>query len=148
MSSYRSPAARRAEDQGMLVPENCPGMAPGEWIRYWKVLPHSAMARSFGALAPISLDAEGTGTLGAPDSGRLVTLRRFLGIVAWSLFDEKGVEIQWDVAAGEALVDGLSESVLDRLDEVIGKGEPPALGAPADPEKPKGETVGEASAES
>ncbi len=52
------------------------------------------------------------------------------------------------VAAGEALIDGLAESVIDRLDEVIGKGEPKSLGEPADPDKPKGETVGEASAES
>lgn len=143
MGSFKSHSARQETDTAVLTK----GLAEGESITYWKVLPHSAARAISSAAAKPDIDKRGR-VLGVTfDSGAAALTRLRVGIVDWNLTDEAGRLVPWNPSKAAELVDGLPTAVTDALTKLIGAGDPePALEelADTDPEMgPPGETVGE-----
>jgi hypothetical protein len=139
--SFRSRPIRWAEDQAVLTGH---GLAEGESIRYWTRLPHGAASRIVTAASHLVVDPR-TGRVveASYDAGAAARARLREGIVDWTIRDEAGQLVPWDSRQADELLDGLPLETVAALGNLIGSGEPPDLSAPADPEHPDGETLGE-----
>lgn len=148
MGSFRT-AARRTADQATLTAADRPEdvlepdwLGQGESITYWMRLPHGAAARIASAATLAKVDQRGRIADATYDPGRASIAKLTEGIVGWSIRDENDQLVPWDPTRGAELLDGLPEPVVTVLGSVIGRGEPKALTAPADPANPKGEAEG------
>jgi hypothetical protein len=141
--SFRSEATRRVEDIGIFTD----GLQEGEEIIYWKRLPHSAVTRMSSEATDLKVDKRGRIQSVSFDVGRSARARVALGIVDWTMFDEKGEPVEWEAGRAAQLIDGLRPELLNKLSALIGADDP-SLNEPADEENPDGELLGEGSAAS
>lgn len=113
MGSYKSPAARAAEGQATLRPEDRPEqvdpaewLGPGEWIAYWTQMPYGTAAdiAEVATLAVMDTSAPrnrqerrdarrnggGGGVRAEYRAGRAAVATFVCGLVNWNLYDETG----------------------------------------------------------
>lgn len=112
MGSYKSPAARAAEGQATLRPEDRPESVPpeewlgkGEWITYWTQMPYGTAADIAEVATLAVMDTNGGnraerrerrrsggggGVRAEYRAGRAAVATFVCGLVGWALFDETG----------------------------------------------------------
>lgn len=148
---FRTPDVRTNEDIGTIsgpewigpdgeaVPT---GLDEGEWVRYWKHLPHSLIGRitSLGTIAKVDPGSMAVAATFDPGAAGMARVR--LGIVGWNLLAD-GKPVPWEAAKAAELLDGLPDETFALLQRLIGEGEHRPLAAPADPDNPEGPTLGE-----
>lgn len=156
---FRSAAKRAQDDVVRLEPGKDPildpktkqptgefetyGLGPDEWIAYWAIFPHSFVGQVTSAATKAMIDPVTGQMQAAFDAGEAAITRVMLGIVDWHLLDEDKNPVQWDPRKARELMDGIPPEAFRALQVKVGNGSPqPELGAPADPDKPDGETVG------
>ncbi len=120
MGSFKTPTAR-LQDNTAVITE---GLADGESITYWKVLPHSAMGKISKAGVTMGTDHRGRMTGAQFDPAAAVLARLTIGIVHWDITDESGNRVPWDPNNAAELLDGLSGIVTANLAARIGNGDP------------------------
>lgn len=120
MGSFKTQSARLAGDTGVLTE----GLAEGESITYWKVLPHSAMGKISKAGVTMGTDNRGRMTGAMFDPAAAVLERLKLGIQHWDITDEQGNRVPWDPNNAAELLDGLPIAVTSQLSALIGGGDP------------------------
>lgn len=134
MGSYRTPGARTAT-QGEYRHES---FGSGEFITYWKVLPHSVQAAITSAATEAKVDTVRKTMNAIFDPGKAAMARLRLGIIDWTLRDENDIPVQWDPSRAGELIDGLPADVVSELGNLIGSGAPTLEGE-------QGEASGESS---
>lgn len=155
MGSYRSAAAQATAGQAVLSHEDRPAgvaeadwLAPGEWIRYWAVMPHGkaadiAEAATVAVLDTSRAERRSRGTMGVRaeyKAGRAAIATFVAGLVDWSLQDETGTTVPFPLISfddpnwfikGKTVMSALPGAVVDRLQQVIDSGAEPRLDEPA-----------------
>lgn len=137
---YRTPQERQSEDTDTLRGPGH-GLDEGEWITYWRNLPHSIKGRMTSEATVASMMPTGQ-MVATFDAGVAALTRIRLGIVDWALKGPDGAIVPWDASRAGELIEGLPEETFTALQQRIGNGDRPDLDAPADPEVVRSETVG------
>ncbi len=115
---FKGVEARERDDQDTVYGPR-PGLAEGEWVRYWRRLPHSLVAKmtSAATIAKVAPDGQIVATF---DPGVAAVERLHLGIVDWALYDG-AVPVVWERDKATVLMDGLDPDLLKYLGDHIGQ---------------------------